>query len=186
MSDPELAKRARPLYTPYSLKEPYIVTHGGASWGSPSFSPRTGLLYVTGKNATTAMTVKVVGNTLRPAEGAIGHTETIDKQERNPGLTPTEMVTAYNPATSELVWQVEYPTRSSIGSAGNVVTGGGLVFQGSDTGDLYAFDAQTGKELLKQTSKKGIRSSPMTYEAGGKQYVAVVATDTILAFGLTD
>src|SRR3989441_3115664 len=50
ISDPEIRKRARPFYTPYSTREFYVVSHGGSSFGSPSFSPRTGLYYVTGKN----------------------------------------------------------------------------------------------------------------------------------------
>jgi len=51
VQDPEKAKRARPMFWPYSTSEFFIVSHGGSSWGSTSFSPRTKLLYVTGKNA---------------------------------------------------------------------------------------------------------------------------------------
>src|SRR5439155_11284229 len=43
ISDPELAKRARQMFFPYSTKELFIVSHGGGSFGSPAFSPRTGL-----------------------------------------------------------------------------------------------------------------------------------------------
>jgi quinoprotein glucose dehydrogenase len=43
VADPELAKRVRPLYTPYSIKEMLIVSHGGSSFGAMSFSPKTGL-----------------------------------------------------------------------------------------------------------------------------------------------
>ena len=49
VSDPEKAKRARPMFWPYSTKEFFIVSHGGSSFGSLSFSPRTNLLYVTGQ-----------------------------------------------------------------------------------------------------------------------------------------
>ena len=95
-----------------------------------------------------------------------------------------ETVTAYNPATAELVWQAEYPSRSGIGSAGNLATAGDLVFQGSDTGDFYAFDARTGRQLFKHTAPRSIRSSPMTYQVGGKQYVTIVASNQVLTFGL--
>jgi outer membrane protein assembly factor BamB len=100
------------------------------------------------------------------------------------GVPNTETVTAFNPATSELVWQAEFPSRSSIGSAGNLVTAGDVVFQGSDTGDFYAFDARTGAQLLKHTAKRSIRASPLTYSVNGKQYVAIVSTISVLAFGL--
>ena len=42
LGDPELQAQARQMYTPYSTDEHYIVAHGGSSFGSPSFSPRTG------------------------------------------------------------------------------------------------------------------------------------------------
>ena len=42
-----------------------------------SFSPRTRLLYVTGKNAAVALKVKPLGDTLRQGVGAIGFTENI-------------------------------------------------------------------------------------------------------------
>jgi outer membrane protein assembly factor BamB len=139
---------------------------------------------VTGKSAAISITVKVVGNSLRPSETPVGHTETIGSRDNDTGVTPMETVTAYNPATAELVWQVEHPTRSNIGSAGNLATGGDLVFQGSDTGDFYALDARTGKRLLTYPAKRGIRASPITYQVAGRQYVTVVATSTVLTFGL--
>ena len=96
----------------------------------------------------------------------------------------SEAVTAYHPATGELVWQQVYPSRSSIGSAGNLTTAGDLVFQGSDTGEFFAFDARSGAQVFKHTSARSIRASPITYRANGKQFVAIVATNTVLTFGL--
>ena len=187
VASPELAKRARPLYTPYSIKELYIVSHGGSSFGSMSFSPRTGLLYVTGKNAAVALSVKPVGNTLRQNTQSLGHVANIaegPQRAKDVGVSDTETVTAYDPGTGALVWQKEHPTRSSIGSSGNLATAGDLVFQGSDTGDIYAFDARSGELLFRYTAPRSIRSNPITYRVNGKQYVTIVATSTILTLGL--
>jgi glucose dehydrogenase len=184
ISDPELAKRARQMFFPYSTKELFIVSHGGGSFGAPAFSPRTGLLYVTGKNAAISFLVKVVGDKLRPDPTPIGHTATMGQRDNNTGVTPTETVTAYNPVTGEVAWQEEHPSRTNIGSAGNLATAGDVVFQGSDTGDFYSLDARAGGQLFRYSSPKGIRASPITYQVNGKQYVAVVATNTILTFGL--
>jgi glucose dehydrogenase len=187
VADPELAKRARPLYTPYSIKNLYIVSHGGSSFGSMSFSPRTGLLYVTGKNAAVALSVKPVGNTLRQNTQSLGHAANIaegPQRSKDVGMSDTETVTAYEPATGALVWQTEHPTRSSIGSSGNLVTAGDLVFQGSDTGDFYAFDARSGELRFRHTTPRSIRANPITYRVNGRQYIAIVATSTILAFAL--
>ena len=47
VTDPELAKRVRPSFHPYLVNE-FVITApgniGGSNYGSPSFSPRTGLL----------------------------------------------------------------------------------------------------------------------------------------------
>jgi glucose dehydrogenase len=187
IANPELAKRARQIYFPYSVKELYILSHGGSSFGSPAFSPRTNLLYITGKNAAISFTVKPVGDTLRPSPTAIGHTGNIaDGPYRGAdvGVPNTETVTAFNPVSGDRMWQVEYPSRSSIASAGNFATAGDLVFQGSDTGDFYAFDARSGKQLFKHTTPRGIQISPVTYAVNGKQYVTVVSANTVLTFGL--
>jgi glucose dehydrogenase len=87
-------------------------------------------------------------------------------------------------ATGSLVWQEEHPARSSIGSAGNLATAGDLIFQGSDTGDFHALDARSGKLLFKYTAKRGIRASPLTYRVNGKQYVSVIASNSVITLGL--
>ena len=187
ISSPELAKRARPMYFPYSTKESYILSHGGSSFGSPSFSPRTQLLYVTGKNAAISFRVNPVGDTVKPAPGAIGHTASmVGEAQRGEevGVPNTEAITAFNPATAELVWQQEYTSRSAIGATGSVATAGDLVFQGTDTGDFYAFDARSGQQVFKHTAGRAIRSSPMTFKANGRQYVTIVASNMVLTFGL--
>jgi PQQ-dependent dehydrogenase (methanol/ethanol family) len=187
IADAELAKRARQMYFPYSINNLFIVSHGGSSFGSPAFSPRTGLLYVTGKNAAVALKVKPVGDTLRQSAAGPGHADNIaegPQRDEKVGVPNTETVTAYNPATGDLVWQEEHPSRSSIGSAGNLATAGDLIFQGSDTGDFYAFDARTGKQVFKHTARRGIRASPITYAVNGKQYVSFMATNTIVTLAL--
>jgi outer membrane protein assembly factor BamB len=139
---------------------------------------------VTGKNAALSFTVQVVGDTLRPSPEGGGHTAVIARRDFDYGVTPTETVTAYNPGTGELVWQEEHPSRTNIGSAGNLVTGGDVVFQGSDTGDFYALDAGSGKQLFRFTGQRSVRASPLTYRVNGRQYVTVVASSAVLTFGL--
>jgi quinoprotein glucose dehydrogenase len=38
---------------------------------------------------------------------------------------------------------------------------------------LRAFDVETGRELWSATLPAGARATPMTYMAGGKQYIAI-------------
>jgi glucose dehydrogenase len=182
ISDPEISKRARQFYTPYSTKELYVVSHGGSSFGSPSFSSRTGLYYVTGKNGAVSFTVKIMGSNL-PA-GISGSAGTTARRDPDPGVTPSQTVTAYNPATGEVAWQDVHPTKTHIFTSGNLATGGDLVFQGSDTGDFYALDARTGNEVFRYTATGPVRANPLTYRIAGRQYVAVVAANKVLTFGL--
>ena len=185
VSDPELAKQARPMYTPYMVSEHLIVAHGGSSFGSPSFSPRTELLYVSGKNGAISLTVNPVGDTLEPGPDSRGHTESFDELSRlSPDYTPSSTVSAYDPVTAEQVWQQVLPAASSIGSSGNLVTAGDLVFQGTDTGAFYGLDARTGEQLFNYDAPRPIRASPLTYEVDGKQYLTVVATNTVVTFRL--
>jgi quinoprotein glucose dehydrogenase len=59
---------------------------------------------------------------------------------------------------------------------GTVTTRSGLVFI-SGTMDRYlrAIDLRTGRELWKSRLPAGGQATPMTYSAGGRQYVVVTA-----------
>jgi quinoprotein glucose dehydrogenase len=50
---------------------------------------------------------------------------------------------------------------------------------------LRAFDAKTGKELWSATLDAQVNANPMTYRGTtGKQYVATVATNSLVVFAL--
>jgi len=74
----------------------------------------------------------------------------------------------------------------AAGSAGPIVTAGRLVFIGASTDHRFrAFDSKTGKELWVAKLEKNVNANPMTYQGkNGKQYVAVVATDSVVVFAL--
>ena len=183
ISDPEAKRRVRQMYTPYSTKESYIVSHGGGSFGPPSFSPKTGLLYITGKDGAVAFTVNPIGDAVEAGRGN-GHTDTIAEGPFREDMSPMFTVSAYDPVSGELVWQRTTPTNNPIGTSGNLVTGGDLVFQATDVGEFYAFDARSGEQLFLYTHNRPMVSSPLTYEANGTQYVSIVATNTVLTFAL--
>ena len=58
---------------------------------------------------------------------------------------------------------------------GALATAGNVVFYGTLEGYLKAVDAKTGKELYKFKTPSGIIGNVITYEHGGKQYVAVLS-----------
>jgi hypothetical protein len=101
LDDPELAKRSKQMYTPYSLTEPYIVAHGGSSFGSPSFSPRTQLIYISGKNGAISLNVQPLGDSLRPGPHGGGHSDNFSKLDRLAEHFPANVtVSAYSPWTA--------------------------------------------------------------------------------------
>jgi quinoprotein glucose dehydrogenase len=65
--------------------------------------------------------------------------------------------------------------------SGTLTTRGGLTFL-SGTADQYAraFDLATGKELWKARLPAGGQATPMTYMAGGRQYILVTAGGNML------
>jgi PQQ-dependent dehydrogenase (methanol/ethanol family) len=79
---------------------------------------------------------------------------------------------AWDGKTGKIVWSD--PEQFSVWS-GALATAGGVVFYGTLEGYLKAVDAKTGKELYKFKTPSGIIGNVMTYEHGGKQYVAVLS-----------
>ena len=56
---------------------------------------------------------------------------------------------------------------------GALATAGGLVFSGNLEGLALAFDAATGEPLWQFQTGSAMRAQPVTYKAGGRQYVAI-------------
>src|ERR1700676_3127684 len=79
---------------------------------------------------------------------------------------------AWDGKTGKIVWSNKEQF-SAWGGA--LATAGGVVFYGTLEGYLKAVDAKTGKELYKFKTPSGIIGNVMTYEQGGKQYVAVLS-----------
>ncbi|PYR02752.1 MAG: pyrroloquinoline quinone-dependent dehydrogenase, partial [Acidobacteria bacterium] len=63
---------------------------------------------------------------------------------------------------------------------------GGVVFIASaDDNRFRAFDVKSGKELWVTKLPRRGNADPITYQGrNGKQYVAVVATDTLVTYAL--
>ena len=95
---------------------------------------------------------------------------------------------AWDGKTGKIVWS--NPEQFSVWS-GVLATAGGVVFYGTLEGYLKAVDAKTGKELYKFKTPSGIIGNVMTYEHGGKQYIAILSgvggwAGIGLAAGLTE
>jgi hypothetical protein len=102
---------------------------------------------------------------------------------------PWGALTAVNAATGAVAWEVPLgylPSLAakdsaalrwgSINLGGPIVTAGGLVFIAA-TADahLRALDIESGRELWSAALPTGGAATPMTYSAGGRQFVVVAA-----------
>jgi quinoprotein glucose dehydrogenase len=116
---------------------------------------------------------------------------------------PWSKLYAVNANTGQIVWESVLGLNENLpgdkqlagsgGSAGPTATAGGLVFVGAtNDGRFRAFDAKTGKELwVVKTPPNALGNSPtananpMSYQGrSGKQYVAIVAGTTLVAYAL--
>jgi quinohemoprotein ethanol dehydrogenase len=80
---------------------------------------------------------------------------------------------AWNPTRQRPVWRVPQVGQRTGGAT---ATGGDLVFQGQADGLFKAFDARTGQVLWSTDIQNGAQAQPITYLAGGRQYVTVMAS----------
>ena len=85
------------------------------------------------------------------------------------------LVNAIDPASGRLVWRYRI---SSPPLAGLTATAGGLLMTGDVDGELIALDAATGALIYRSNLGAGaLDGGVVTYEAKGKQFVAVAAGD---------
>jgi glucose dehydrogenase len=95
-------------------------------------------------------------------------------------MTATQNIAAYNPATGELAWISEFQGTTN---GGNLVTAGDVLFQAIGR-TLYALDARSGKRLAAVPMKSVSSSTPLTYQVGDQQFVAIASGATVSVFGL--
>ena len=140
---------------------------GVHSWQTMAFSPQTGLVYVPIMQAAAHFSRGA------PLEDEINFggvsSGTVKKSDPKDG---TGALVAWDPVRQAPAWRVDHTT---MFNGGAMATAGGLVFQGAADGRLYAYDAMTGKRLWSFNVGMGVIAAPMTYEKGGRQYVAILA-----------
>jgi PQQ-dependent dehydrogenase (methanol/ethanol family) len=148
-----------------------------------AYSPDTGLFYVPTNHV--CMDYEPFRVSYTAGQPYVGATLSMYPP---PGETNMGNFIAWDAKQGKIVWSV--PEQFSVWS-GALATEGGIVFYGTLEGYLKAVDAKTGKELFRFKTPSGIIGNVMTYEHGGKQYVAILSgvggwAGIGLAAGLTD
>jgi alcohol dehydrogenase (cytochrome c) len=140
---------------------------GGKNWEPMSFNPKTGLAYANTLNF--GGHYKAIPAEYKAGDWYLGM-DLSDLWEWPAGNEPRGYLKAIDPLTGKAKWQAPstLPRFSGVLS-----TAGGVVFSGQLTGELEAFDADTGKKLWQFKTGSGIEGQPVTWEQDGRQYVAV-------------
>ena len=150
---------------------------GGTNWFSPSYSPRTDLLYVMAYDGETTYYI-------REDEYVAG-----ERFTGGGGVTPlpaanyASAVRAISPQTGDLEWEYPVQPRST---AGVLSTAGDLVFSGTIDGFFFALDGNTGEERWHINLGSRVHAGPMSYMVDGKQYVAIAAGNVLFTFAVRE
>ena len=96
----------------------------------------------------------------------------VDDREGRKALFTISKLAAYDVDTLDELWSVEQ--RAAVLTAA-LTTGGGLVFTGDVDRSVRALDVRTGDLLWETRLGTSAQGFPVTFRAGGEQYIAVAA-----------
>jgi alcohol dehydrogenase (cytochrome c) len=190
----------KPIQTPQPVGMPtYPGVQGGTNWYSPSYSPRTGLFYVSAWENYGSVYRKepVEYEAGRRFNGGAGQTvKPVPDAPVMPGAAGTRVpintwtnavgngaVIAIDPRTGQARWKFQM---YDVTDAGILTTAGDVLFTGGREGYFHVLDARTGTALWKTYLGAAIMSAPVTYSVDGKQYVIVNSGNVMAAFGLRE
>jgi alcohol dehydrogenase (cytochrome c) len=155
--------------TPLTPEGVRVCPVAGVQWNGAAHSLSTGLLYV---NAIDWCTVFKLGPDPKwvptvPYTGLANGWGTNDPISKWSGW-----INAIDPKTGTMAWRVHTPTPMY---AALTPTAGNVVFTGDLNGNFLALDARNGKTLYSFNTGGPIAGGVITYEQGGRQYVAVAS-----------
>ena len=193
-----LDELGRPVQTPQPDGMPtYPGNQGGTNWYPPAFSPRTGLIYfsawedyatIFGKVPAQYQEGRNFGGGNNRSLGPVPGAPAVPVLRRGPINNWTEAVAhgaivAIDPKTGDRKWKFDM---TDVSDSGLLTTASDVLFTGGREGYFQALDARNGTLLWKASLGGQIVTAPMTYQVDGKQYVATIAGQALVAFGLKE
>lgn len=140
-------------------------TQGGVNWYGPAYSPQQNALYVDSIDWCTMIKLappgsfkRVYGKPFVGSTNGFGHSD----PKRRSGW-----IFAIDADTGKVLWRHHTPLPAV---ASLTPTAGGILFTG-----VLAFDAASGRLLLKTPASGPVGGGIVTYRVGGRRYVAVTS-----------
>lgn len=185
----------RPELTPQPPDTPvYPGVQGGTNWYSPSYSPRTGLFYVSAWEDYGSIFISEQ-NEYRPGQRFMGG-QPVSPIPGAPGpslrgapintwteATGHGAVLAIDVHTGQKKWKF---AMTDVTDSGLLTTASDLLFTGGREGYFQALDARTGALLWKAGVGGTAAAAPITFEIDGKQRVAIAAGHALFVYGLRE
>jgi alcohol dehydrogenase (cytochrome c) len=143
---------------------------GGNNYFPPAYSKKTGLIYIPSMSMCNEVTMDQ-----EAIKKGVYFSRTFKNIERN-----ESDIVAADPLTGEVKKRAHstYPNVSGV-----LTTAGGLVFTGYMDGTVVAYDDTSLDVLWKLNVGTGLNAPPMSFEAGGKQYVAILSGLSRISMG---
>ena len=197
---------------------------GGGNWGGATYDPSSNLLIIKAENLATVLRMvpkaDIAAEDAKPGVDYLTRTlkgtpyriegELFNSPLGSPCTPPPwGTLTAIDLGTGKARWQIplgqiskagiDIPKSAGLGSpnvGGPMTTDGGLIFIGASMDSkLRALDLRSGRELWQADLPAPGMAVPMTYMAGGRQYVVIAAggnaqvgtpiSDAVVAYALS-
>jgi alcohol dehydrogenase (cytochrome c) len=148
--------------------------NGGKNFQAGAYSPLTNTMYYAVQNTCSSVTAIIEKPTVTSLYGIKGNNQIA------PGTDKIGAIHAISAETGRTAWKYE----QRAGAMSLVATGGGLLFGGDANGRFRAFDQETGKVLWEINLGSPVTGYPISFAAGGKQYIAVSTGNSLVTGGL--
>ena len=175
---------------------------GGPNWGGVAFDPNSDYLFVVTQNVgALGWMVEAGDDAPLPYEKAAPRPASFDVAVGDGPRLPCQKppwgeLIAVEAATGDIAWRQPLGVSDQLpedrrntgrpARAAAIVTAGGVLFvAATDDNRFRAIEAATGRELWVSRLAGHGNANPLTYLGGdGRQYVAIAASDTLVAYAL--